>query len=282
MKLNPGIVSDEISRNFREAVHVGTSLGIRRYEIRFLETGRAPMCQKSELLEVERICNGEGLEITALSPGLFKYTSSREDFDRELGDLLPRSIDWALRWRLPALITFGFHRAGVTEEIADTILDDNIPSEIPDWLGLAGSLAQNNGLKLLIEAEPICWADTGESTLRMIRDSNSEAIGINYDPANIAWKKRSDPIDEFDAIATLIQNVHVKDLIAAPRGSGIPQWAIPGEGMLDYAAHFAALKRSGYSGPISLEPHLDGRPQTIGACKSAVERLWEQAEEISN
>src|SRR5678815_4713694 len=131
MKLNLGIVADEISRNFREAVRVGTSLGIRRYEVRFLQTGRAPVCERNELMEVERIRDGEGIEITALSPGLFKYTSRREDFERELGNVLPRSIEWALRWQLPALIIFGFHRAGVTEDIADTVLDNNIPPHIP-------------------------------------------------------------------------------------------------------------------------------------------------------
>lgn len=278
MKLNLGIVADEISRNFREAVRIGTSLGIRRYEVRFLETGRAPMCDRNELMEVERIQDGEGIEITALSPGLFKYTSRRGDFDREMGDVLPRSIEWALRWQLPALIIFGFHRAGVTEDIADTVLDDNIPPEVPQWLRTAGELAAANELKLLIEAEPICWADTGQSTLRMIRESQSKAIGINYDPANIAWKMRSDPIDELESIVPLIGNVHIKDLIEAPRGSGIPVWAPPGEGMLDYVPHFSVLKKSGYKGPISLEPHLDGNPQTIAACKEAVERIWEQAE----
>lgn len=278
MKLSLGIVADEISRNFREAVRIGIPLGIRRYEVRFLETGRAPMCDRNELMEVERIRDGEGIEITALSPGLFKYTSSRKDFEREIADVLPRSIEWALRWKLPALIIFGFHRAGVAEDIADTVLDDNIPPEFPQWLAAAGEMAQANKLKLLIEAEPICWADTGQSTLRMIRKSQSEAVGINYDPANIAWKMRSDPIDELESILPLIDNVHIKDLIEAPRGSGIPAWAVPGEGMLDYVAHFATLKKSGYKGPISLEPHLDGSPHTIAACKKAVESLWAQAE----
>ncbi|MEJ7712826.1 MAG: hypothetical protein WKF84_24000 [Pyrinomonadaceae bacterium] len=68
-----GIVADEISRDFREAVRIGTHIGLRRYEVRFLKTGRAPLCDHSELLEVERIRDGEGIEITALSPGLFKH-----------------------------------------------------------------------------------------------------------------------------------------------------------------------------------------------------------------
>jgi len=40
MKL--GIVADEISRDFGEAVRVGKKLGLGRYEIRNLTSGRAP------------------------------------------------------------------------------------------------------------------------------------------------------------------------------------------------------------------------------------------------
>ncbi len=67
MKL--GVVADEISRDFRVAVRIGTQAGLWRYEVRFLKTGRAPSGDRRELLEVERIRDGEEIEITALSPG---------------------------------------------------------------------------------------------------------------------------------------------------------------------------------------------------------------------
>jgi sugar phosphate isomerase/epimerase len=65
-----GIVADEIHRDLAAAVRMGASLGLRSYEIRFLTTGRAPLSGAEELREVERIAAGEGVEITALSPGL--------------------------------------------------------------------------------------------------------------------------------------------------------------------------------------------------------------------
>jgi sugar phosphate isomerase/epimerase len=46
--------------------------------------------------------------------------------------------------------------------------------------------------------------------------------------------------------------------------------------MIDYRAHFAALRRIGYDGPISLEPHLDGSSATIRKCQEAFERLWQE------
>jgi sugar phosphate isomerase/epimerase len=67
--------------------------------------------------------------------------------------------------------------------------------------------------------------------------------------------------------------MHVKDLRPLERGAGHPEWVPAGEGMIDYHAHFAALERIGYRGPVSLEPHMDGSPETIRRCKAAVERL---------
>src|SRR4051812_26197387 len=108
MKL--GIVADEISRDFREAVRIGTKVGLQRFELRFLKSGRAPMCAEDELREVERIAAGEGVDITALSPGLFKLTDNAEAFAKEMRDVYPRAVEWARHWKLPGLIVFGFHK----------------------------------------------------------------------------------------------------------------------------------------------------------------------------
>lgn len=275
--LNLGIVADEISRDFRQASEIGIAAGLRRYEIRFLKSGRAPMCDPAELLEIERICDGEGLEITALSPGLFKWTDSVEKFQREMAEVFPRSVELAKRWNLSALVIFGFCKPAAKEETADLISSDNPPTWVIDSLAEAASKAEEAGLRLLIEPEPVCWADTGLATVHLIQAANSANIGINYDPCNVAWMLRRDPIDEFETVAPFIANVHIKDQIDEPRGSGMPTWVVPGEGMIDYRPHLAALKQMKYSGNISLEPHMDGNLETILRCKQAVERLWNEA-----
>lgn len=269
-----GIVADEISRDFREAATIGQQAGLRRYEIRFLKSGRAPMCDQKELFEIERICDGEGLQITALSPGLFKWTDSVEKFRREIAEVFPRSVELAKRWNLSSLIVFGFCKPNAKEETADLISSDDPPSWVIDCLAEAAVDAETAGLRLLIEPEPVCWADTGVATVNLIRAANSGAIGLNYDPCNVAWMLRRDPIEELALVAPFIANVHVKDQLDASRGSGMPKWVVPGEGMINYHPHFAALKHIGYEGPISLEPHMDGKLETIRRCKEAVERLW--------
>jgi sugar phosphate isomerase/epimerase len=272
MKL--GIVADEIDRDFAAAVRVGTSLGLRRYEVRFLTTGRAPMCQPEELREVERIAAGEGIEITAISPGLFKYVDSAAAFAHDLNEVYPTAAELAHLWNLPGLIVFGFHKPGATEENFAELPPAPVPAQVVDWLAEAAARAACDGLTLMIEPEPICWLDTSVLS-GAVPGPVPPAVRINYDPGNVAWLTGCDPIDDFAASAPYIANVHVKDLKPFPAGVR-PEFVPAGEGIIDYRRHFAALRASSYSGPISLEPHMDGGSETIRRCIQAFEQLWEQ------
>jgi len=273
-----GIVSDEISRDFAAALRVGVPLGLRRYEIRNLAAGRAPMCGEAAMLAVERIARAEGVEITALSPGLFKNTSDAAAFRREMDEVYPRAAEWAHRWKLPGLIVFGFHKPGATEATAPEYSSADPPGEVVEWLAEAGERARGDGLTLMIEPEPICWCDSGRATATLIERAGGTGLKINYDPGNVAWLENRDPLDEFAAVAPWIANVHIKDLRPLTRGAGFPEWVPAGEGMIDYAAHFRALRGGGYERPVSLEPHMDFSAEATRRCKEACERKWGDSE----
>jgi len=272
-----GIVADEIHRDFRVAVETGTRIGLARYEVRNLTTGRVPLVDAAELAAVEELCRERDLKVTAISPGLFKLTDTREAFEREMREVYPRSAELAQRWGLPGLIVFGFHKAGATEANAASFSSANPPAEIVEWLAEAGERAARDGLTLMIEPEPICWCDSGRATAALIRRAGLNLVGIdslkiNYDPGNVAWLENRDPIGEFADVAEFVANVHIKDLRPLVHGAGSPEWVPAGEGMIDYRAHLAALRGAGYVGPYSLEPHTGG--VGIDACAAAFEKLW--------
>jgi sugar phosphate isomerase/epimerase len=269
-----GVVSDEISRDFRQALEVCTALGIERVELRHLAAGRAPMCGDAAMVDAEEGARAAAIQITALSPGLFKLTDTEEVFRREMAEIYPRAAEWAHRWRLPGLIVFGFHKPGATEATAPEFSSDNPPQYVVDWLGEAAERAAGDDLLLIIEPEPICWCDTGRATADLIRRTGWKALRINYDPGNVAWLTNRDPIDELPEIAPLVANVHVKDIRRLTRGAAYPQWVPAGEGMIDYAAHFRHLRELGYTGPVSLEPHMDSTMESTRRCKVAVEAAW--------
>jgi L-ribulose-5-phosphate 3-epimerase len=269
-----GIVSDEISRDFLQAVRTGVALGLRRYEVRNLAAGRAPMCGDAAMLEVERIADSEGVEITALSPGLFKNTEDAATFRREMDEIYPRAAEWAQRWKLPGLIVFGFRKPGATEATAPEFSSADPPAQIAEWLAEAGERVRSDRLTLMIEPEPVCWCDSGRATAALIARAGAASLKINYDPGNVAWLENRDPFDEFAAVSPWIANAHVKDLRPLARGAGFPEWVPAGEGMIDYAAHFRALRETGYEGPVSLEPHMDCSAEATRRCKDAAERAW--------
>lgn len=275
MKLKLGIVADEISRDFEKAVAVAKPLGIVRYEVRNLISGRIPMCDPAEVLRVEETVRREEVQITAISPGLFKYTEDAAAFAREMSEVYPRAAELAHRWELPGLIVFAFHKPGAVEANAAEIPSADPPAAVLEWLAAAGEQASADGLLLMIEPEPICWADSAGAAAELIGRTGSAALRINYDPGNDAWLQNRDPLGEFRAAAPLITNVHVKDLRPLNRGAGNPEWVPAGEGMIDYRAHFRALRTAGYDGPVSLEPHMDGHAETVRRCKEACERAWE-------
>jgi sugar phosphate isomerase/epimerase len=269
-----GIVADEVSRNFQDAVRIGKSLDIGRYEIRNLTTGRAPMCDSSEIASVEAIVEREEVRITALSPGLFKYTSDSAAFARDMAEVYPRAAELAHRWDLPGLLVFGFHKKGATEADAASFPSSHPPAEIIEWLAAAGERASADGLDLMIEPEPICWADTARAAADLIQRAGGKGLKINYDPGNVAWLENRDPFHEFEAAARWIANVHIKDLRPLTQGAGKPEWVPAGQGMIDYRRHFEALHRIGYTGPVSLEPHMDSSEASTRACAEAVRKLW--------
>lgn len=275
MKL--GIVADEISRDFRQAVRIGSEVGLQNYEIRFLQTGRFPLCTNEELREIERVCAGENVEVTAVSPGLFKWTNTDDEtFRHELNEILPRTIELTQRWNVKNLIVFGFHKPQMTEESFEP--GAALPEILFDRFAEVAQIAEAENLTVLIEPEPICWIDTHARAAEAIRRIGSPVLKINYDPGNVAWLTKSDPLAELEPVARFVGGVHVKDLRELRDKK--PIWTTPGNGMIDYTAHFAKLRTAGYYGTISLEPHFPLDADNLWACKNAVEKFWTAAAEL--
>ena len=274
MKL--GIVSDEISRDFAAALRVGVPLGLRRYEIRNLAAGRAPMCGEAAMLRSgTHRARGRRGDHGALAGAVQEHRATPRRSGARWTKCIRAPAEWAHRWKLPGLIVFGFHKPGATEATAPEYSSANPPGEVVEWLAEAGERARGDGLTLMIEPEPICWCDSGRATAALIERAGGAGLKINYDPGNVAWLENRDPLDEFAVVAPWIANVHIKDLRPLTRGAGFPEWVPAGEGMIDYAAHFRALREIGYEGPVSLEPHMDFSADATRRCKEAVESAVE-------
>ena len=69
-----GFVTDEISADVKEAIEIGLSWGISRYELRVIGKNRIPDIDDDTINEIAGLIEKHNVQITALSPGTFKGT----------------------------------------------------------------------------------------------------------------------------------------------------------------------------------------------------------------
>ena len=239
-----GIVSDELTPDFREAVAIGLDWGITRYEIRCVKSGRIPAVDPAEWDDILACVREHQLSVTALSPGIFKHQlSKKEDLLRELEETLPATITMARQCNCPLIIVFGIQR------------EKNEPPQhyrdVLDILRRAALVVQKEGLRIAIENEPGFWCDTGANTARIIHDVNVPSLGANWDPCNAYGTIEVPYPDGYRAIRSSIFNVHAKD---TKRGALIE--CVPvGKGVIDWKGQIDALLRDKVVGHITIETH---------------------------
>jgi sugar phosphate isomerase/epimerase len=242
--LTLGIVSDEIDNDFAVAAEHGTSWGISRYELRVLTTGRVPHVESAEVTRLVQTVRDRGLQITALSPGMFKHPLSRSrELERELAEALPRTAEMCRRLGCPLIIVFGFHREeGEPASNADRVVD---------FLRRAAEKAAADGLKMAVENEPGFWCDTGVNTAATIRKVGSPALGANWDPCNAFGTPERPYPEGYRAVRDVIFNVHAKDT----RKGSLIQCVPIGDGVIDWPGQITALLRDRPVGHITIETH---------------------------
>lgn len=242
--LELGLVSDEVSPDFRIAVQHGVEWGIRRYEIRVLKSGRVPAVDPGEFQDVVACVREQGLKITALSPGIFKHRlSATAELDREIRDILPATIRMAHACGASMIIIFGFQRE--EGEPADRA------ERAREYLYRAADIAGAEGIRLAVENEPGFWCDTGVNTRHMIESVGSASLGANWDPCN-AYGTIEQPYPVgYEAIRSVIANVHAKDT----RKGALIECVPIGEGTIDWRGQIHALLRDRPVEHITIETH---------------------------
>ena len=239
-----GIVSDEVSPDFREAVFHAKEWRISIFELRVLRSGRVPNINTQELKEIRAIAEGSGLRISALSPGIFKFPlSQRKELEEELTTTLPKTLEQAQLLGASMVIVFGFQRKeGEAESDFSCVME---------WMNRAAERAQQDGVKLIIENEPGFWCDSGANTAKLLRSVNSPFLRANWDPCNgYGTAERPFP-DGYNAIREFVANVHVKDTKAGSLIACVPV----GEGAIDWKGQLEALVHDGIVQHITIETH---------------------------
>jgi sugar phosphate isomerase/epimerase len=120
--------------------------------------------------------------------------------------------------------------------------------------------AEALGVRLLIEPEPNLLLERTSEFLPFIREIRSPAVGLNFDVGHF-FCAGEDPAAAFETLFQWIGHVHIEDIAADRTHNHL----IAGLGAVDFSSVFAAMRRLGYAGDISLElyPYVD-MPEEAG------------------
>lgn len=117
--------------------------------------------------------------------------------------------------------------------------------------------AERAGL-VLVHENCAGWAGgRADRALRLLRAVGSPALRLLFDTGNgVPYGYRAP--DMLQDLALYVAHVHIKDAVRAPDGT--TAYTLPGEGDAGVAACLRILASHGYTGALSLEPHLAVRP----------------------
>jgi sugar phosphate isomerase/epimerase len=274
------IVTDEISADPETALELAREWGIDAVELRGFGSDRVPNFSAFQKQRLRELLHAFDVELTAISPGLFKcvYQEERARFPlrtfdealyatwatrqaecrRHLEELLPRSIAYAQEMGVERIISFAFDRDGAPAGPA--------PEGLIRMLREAAEQAGAAGIDLLIEVEAGYWADTGARTAAIVEAVDHPRLAINWDPGN-AFEAGDTPFPEgYEAAKQFVRNVHFKDV--QRRENGTYRYAV--EGDIEWEAQIAALRADGYNGYITVETHMEPK---IAAARQMTQRL---------
>jgi len=168
------------------------------------------------------------------------------DFTYEQQDeLIERAVDLAKALGTNYIRIFDFWR-----------LDDQTPHRkaIDDRVREASIKVGKKGVTFTLENELACNTATGAEAARLLGAIREKSLMLNWDPGNARARGENAFPDGYAKIPKdRIAHMHLKDVVDL--GNGKTEWAPMGKGVIDYVGQFRALKRDGYTGPLSLETH---------------------------
>jgi sugar phosphate isomerase/epimerase len=263
--LDIAIVTDEIALDIHTAIEEASNLGIRKFELRCVGSyeKRVPYIDPEDYQYLLGLVRQDAIQVTALSPGSFKYKpSDKESIRKAFEETLPKTYTMAKELKAHLIISFGF--------IRDETPEDNVIA----LLCKTAELAAEWGLAVAIENEPGFYCDSGYNTARILKLADRKNLFANWDPANaIGAGELPYPVG-YDVLKSYIHNVHVKDAIIDARQG----CKLLGEGGVNWVGQLAALQRDKIVTHVTLETHYKPLLESSQLCYRRLKSLIDLVE----
>jgi sugar phosphate isomerase/epimerase len=234
---------DEIDADPRVQVAVLQALGANHIDVRSAWDTNIVLMSDEQLSELAVLFSGKKMGVSAIASPIGKVDVELP-VEHEV-ERLRRVITAAQALSAKYIRIFSFYYEG---RGADEVRDDVITR-----MRALAETAEEAGVILLHENEKDIFGDIPSRVLDIIETVNSPALRVCWDAANFV-QVGIKPFDEaYSMLRPHLEYLHVKDALFAD-ASVVP--AGEGDGQVQQTIN--ALRDSGYSGFVSLEPHLTG------------------------
>lgn len=278
-----GILTDEVSTNFDEALDWIALQGLKHVEVRVVDGKNISTLNDDQVRDVRRRVEQRGLYISGISSPVFKcaldpnrevetgdrFGQAEESVEAHFGKL-DRVIAIAKLLNTRLIRIFSFWREKEPLKYRD---------EIVKHLKRAAQVAQKQDVLLLVENEPSCNGGFAEEVGGIVRAVAAPNVRALWDPGNEVYGGREAFPAGYQHVKDVLAHVHLKD--AYHRQDGKPKCVPMGTGDLALIAQLKALAADGYQGMFTIETHFvpPGGNQMLGSWMSldSLRLLWNAA-----
>jgi sugar phosphate isomerase/epimerase len=248
-----GAISDGFSQDFEQALKVMKSYSLRWVEIRkvfgIYNTETTPV----QVRQMKELIDRYGFRVSVIDSAVFKCTLPGtvpvvhdEDTFPYQGqmDHLRRACDRAHALGAEKIRIFTFWRVA-----EPATLSHRIAAELEKAVGVANQC----GMRLVIENEEACNAATGHELSAILAMVPASNLGANWDVGNGYMQGEISYPDGYRVLdKKRIWHMHLKSMTCQP-GLKACSEAIAGQGQVDLVGQFKALLRDRYNGTMSVE-----------------------------
>lgn len=241
-----GVITDEISQQFEEAVELASRYDLDGVEIRSVWEKGPHELDKEDIKKIKNILGNTKLQVCGISAPFFKCDIDDEKEIKNQIEILKKSIDLGHNLGTDLVRGFTFWAKGSFDENLDKIV-----SRFEEPL----KILEREKATLVLEFDPSVFATNANKLVKVIEKIDSTYVKGLWDPGNDIYDPDNEvPFPEgYNLIKKHMVHMHLKDAMKMPDGKiiGTPI----GEGQVDYSGHFKQLIKDGYEGYVVLETH---------------------------
>lgn len=234
--------ADEISPDLDEQLALVTELGLRYIELRSVWDCNVLDLDEAQLGRVKDSLTAAGVGVSSIGSPIGKIAIT-DDHGPHL-DRMRHAADVANYFGAPYIRMFSYFMP----EGADP---DDHRDEVLRRLRELAAIAEESGVTLIHENEKEIYGDIPRRCLDIVESVNSPALKLTWDNANFVQCGVRPFTEGYAMLAPHVVYLQVKDALMAD-GTVVPA----GEGDGEFRQTMRAFAADGFSGFVSLEPHL--------------------------